>query len=60
LKKNRKKNIAEKTSDNRYVSATPPTSGGSGYEKPQSALDAFMRFCLRHILGACKNKGEWN
>jgi len=34
--------------------------GGSGYEKPQSALCAFVRFCLRHILGACKNKGLWN
>ena len=30
--------------------------GGSGSEKPQSALSAFMRFCPRQILGALETQ----
>jgi hypothetical protein len=30
--------------------------GGSGSEKPQSALSAFVRFFLRQILATCKRK----
>jgi hypothetical protein len=38
------------TALNRTVYAAPPV-GGLGYEKPQSALRAFVRFSLRHSLG---------
>ena len=35
--------------------------GGLGSEKPQSALSAFVRFCLRQILGALETQRrvEW-